>query len=226
MITDPAYNGPQVMRSALFCAILLLLVENSNAAPRQHTIVLGKWRTVEIQSESGMTQGTRVRDLIIDGRSREYVSGLLHEVTGRLFVVRRAYRMNDSLPDETRKPAQWIWRLGGWISVDRQTGHVAQLNLPAFGEEISEISWYRDYAAYCGASDDGSKTYMMVAQLGKRKPVLKKEASAATCPAPQWERGPSRVTFNVANEKTTFVVRSHGVDLQSETAAAEEEGPQ
>ncbi|HZS26128.1 MAG TPA: hypothetical protein VFB76_02785, partial [Candidatus Angelobacter sp.] len=108
--------------------------------------------------------------------------------------------------------------------VDRQTGHIAQLNLPAFDSDASEASWYRDYAAYCGASDDGVKTFMMVVQLGKRKPVLKKETQASACTAPQWERTPSRVTFVVAGEKTTFAIRGHGADLQPETA--EEEGPQ
>jgi hypothetical protein len=162
---------------------------------------------------------------MIDGRLREYLTGAIHDVTERLFVVRRAYRMNDALPEETQKSPQWVWRLGGWISVDRQTGHIAQLNLPAFDSEISDASWYRDYAAYCGVSDDGSRSYLMVVQLGRRKPILKKEISGSTCPAPRWERSPSRVTFNVAGEKTTFSVRAGGADLQPE-ASAEEEGPQ
>ena len=212
------------MRLTLFCVIAAMLATGSYAAPRQHTVVLGKWRTVEVRSDSGTGQETKVRELIIDGRVREYTSGAPHDVTERLFVVRRAYRMNDSLPDETKRIPQWIWRLGGWISVDRQTGHVAQLNLPAFDGEISEVTWYRDYAAYCGVSDDGSKNYMMVAQLEKRKPLLKKEITASACAEPRWERAPSRVTFLVAGEKTTFAVHARGADLQPESA--EEEGPQ
>ena len=201
-----------------------MLAAGSYAAPRQHTVVLGKWRTVEVRSESGTVQEAKVRELIIDGRMREYTSGAPHDVTERLFVVRRAYRMNDALPDEASKVPRWVWRMGGWISVDRQTGHVAQLNLPAFDGETSEASWYRDYAAYCGVSDDGSKSYMMVAQLGKRKPLLRKESAASACAAPRWERAPSRVTFIVAGEKTTFAVRARGAELQPESA--EEEGPQ
>lgn len=204
--------------------MISLLAGSACGAPRQHTIVLGKWRNVEVRSESGTPQPIRVRGLIVDERLRDYMSGPVHEVTETLFVVRRAYRMNDALPDEIGKPARWIWRLGGWISVDRQTGHIAQLNLPAFDGEVSEASWYRDYAAYCGTSDDGSKAYMMVAQLGKRKPILKKETTSSTCSAPRWERTPSRVTFVIAGEKTTFAIRGHGADLQPETAA--EEGPQ
>lgn len=187
--------------------------------------MLGKWRTVQLHPESGPAQEAHVRELTIDGRFREYLSGPVHEVTERLFVVRRAYRINDALPDETRKPPQWIWRLGGWISVDRETGHVAQLNLPAFDGDASAASWYQDYAAYCGISDDGSRAYIMVAQLGKRKPILKKEVSLDACAAPRWERAPSRVTFMVGGEKTTFAVRARGADLQPGPATAEEEGP-
>jgi len=192
-------------------------------APRQHTVLLGRWRTVEIRSESGPVRQERVRELIIDGRVREYTTGMPHDVTEHLFVVRRAYRINDALPEEAAKTSRWVWRLGGWMSVDRQTGRIAQLNLPGFDSEISEASWYRDYAAFCGVSDDGSKNYMVVAQLGKRKPILKRE-SASGCDAPRWEREPSRVTFLIGSEKTTFAVHARGADLQPESA--EEEGPQ
>jgi hypothetical protein len=171
------------MRPLCIFISFLLLPGSIFAAPRVHSVVLGQWRPVEIRTESGDKQQLKVRELIIDGRTREYTTGLLHEVTDRLFVVRRAYRINDALPEE-KKPQQWIWRLDGWISVDRQTGHVAQLNLPFFDGDASEASWYRDYAAYCGASDDGSKSYLMVSQLGKRKPILKKEYPGPACAAP------------------------------------------
>jgi hypothetical protein len=206
---------------------LLLLAGSSFAAPKAHTVALGQWRTVEVRPEAGEKQPLRVRELLIDGRVREYTTGATHEVTDRLFVVRRAYRINDALPEEKR-PQQWVWRLDGWISVDRQTGHIAQLNLPAFDGEISEASWYRDYVAYCGASDDGAKAYMVVSQLGKRKPILRKEFSGPTCAAPRWDRSPSRVTFTASGEKTSFVVHAHSADVQPETAEPEtaEEGPQ
>jgi hypothetical protein len=201
----------------------LLLAGSSFAAPKPHTLALGQWRSVEVRTEAGEKQPLKVRELLIDGRVREYTTGSTHEVTDRLFVVRRAYRINDALPEE-KKPQQWVWRLDGWISVDRQTGHITQLNLPAFDGDTSEASWYRDYAAYCGASDDGAKSYMVVSQLGKRKPILRKEYPGPACAAPRWERSPSRVTFTAAGEKTSFVVHAHSADLQPETA--EEEGPQ
>ena len=65
---------------------------------------------------------------------------------------------------------------------------------------------------------------MVVSQLGKRKPILRKEYAGPACAAPKWERTPSRVTFVAAGEKTSFVVHAHGADLQAD--AAEEEGPQ
>lgn len=211
------------MRFAMLCTILTLTA-STYAAPRQHTVLLGRWRTVQVHTESGTSRQMNVRAVLIDGRSREYTTGPAHEVTERLFVVQRAYRMNDALPDDSGNAPRWMWHLGGWISVDRQTGHVALLNLPAFDNELSETTWYRDYAAYCGVSDDGSRSYLMVAQLGKRKPILKKEVAGAACAAPRWEREPSRVTFVVGGEKSTFVVHARGADLQPETA--EEEGPQ
>jgi hypothetical protein len=212
------------MRSALVGAFVLLLVNSGYAAPRQHTIVLGKWRSVEAHSDSGTAQPIKVRELIVDGRLHAYVSGPLHDVTEQLFVVRRVYRLNDALPQDASQARQWAWLPGGCFSVDRLTGRVASLNLPAFDSETSVAAWYRDYAAYCGTSDHGVKTYMMVAQLGKRKPILKKETAAAACAVSQWERTPSRVSFFVGSEKMTFAVRSHGADPQAETT--EEEGPQ
>jgi hypothetical protein len=202
---------------------ILLFAASGFAAPREHTVALGKWHTVKTMSDSGEARDVKIRRLIVDGRVKEYTSGPAHEVTDRLFVLRRAYRVNDALPDDRQKAPQWTWRLDGWISVDRSTGHIAQLNLPVFDPEISEASWYRDYAAYCGTSDDGSKAFLVVSQLGKRKPVLRKEFSGPGCGAPKWERGPSRVTFTAAGEKNSFIVRSRGADPQPE---ANEEGPQ
>jgi hypothetical protein len=197
----------------LVVAVCILVAGMDAAAPRQHTVSFGAWRTASIASDSDSPEQVKVRDLLVDGRAREHVTGLPHDVTERIFVVRRAYRLNDSLPADAKKPL-WVWRLGGWISVDRLTGKITQLNLPAFDPDLSEASWYRDYAAYCGTSDDGNKAYLMVVQLGRRKPVLKKEFSGDSCPAPAWERKPSRVTFTNGTEKTSFVVHARSAELQ------------
>lgn len=201
----------------------LLLTGSSLAAPKAHIVVLGQWRSVEARTEAGEKQPLKVRELMIDGKAREHTAGAVHEVTDRFFVVRRAIRLNDALPHDARNP-QWIWQLDAWLSIDRQTGRVTALNLSAFNSDTSQASWYRDYAAYCGASDDGAKAYMVVSQLGRRKPLLRKEYAGQACAAPTWERSPSRVTFTAAGEKTSFVVHAHSADPQPETA--EEEGPQ
>lgn len=205
--------------------LVAALVASGFAAPRQHTVVLGRWHTVRIPLESRAAERVRIRALLVDDRVREYTAGSPHQVTDRIFVIRRAHRLNDSLPEEEAgRKLHWVWRLDGWLSVDRQTGHVAQLNLPAFDPEISHANWYQDYVAYCGSSDDGSKMYMVVFQLGKRKPLLKREFTGPGCPAPNWDRRPSRVTFNILGEKSSFLVRARGSELQAESG--EGEGPQ
>ena len=49
-------------------------------------------------------------------------------------------------------------------------------------------------------------------------------APASDCPAPVWERAPSRVTFDPKNEqKFTFTVPTRAVDAVTEEENAEEE---
>ena len=69
--------------------------------------------------------------------------------------MRRAYRINDSLPDDARKSPKWLWQRGGWLLVDRSSGKITLLKLPDFDPFYSEVSWYRDYAAYCGLTTNG-----------------------------------------------------------------------
>ena len=169
------------------------------------------------------------RGLFVDTRLKEYTTGAPHELTDRLFVVRRAFRINDSLPAEAA--AHWQWQRGGWLLVDRLTGRVSQLNLPEFDPYYSAASWYRDYIAYCGVSDDGKKLYAMVAQVGRRKPVLKKDVGEpaagddpdSECPPPAWERSPMRVTFVPdEDQKVVFSIRNRVVDVVNDAEEAEE----
>jgi hypothetical protein len=163
----------------------------------------------------------KVRALIVDGRVREYVLGASHEVTERLFAVRRVFRVNDGLPEDSAP--RWEWQRGGWLLVDRVTGRIAAINLPEFDTLYSSASWYRDYVAYCGVADDGRKTYAVVAQLNRRKAVLKKAlaegiaedaAPDSACSAPVWQRGPVRVSFQTSSgAKETFAIRGHVVDV-------------
>ena len=152
------------------------------------------------------------------------------KIGNRLFVVRRAFRVNDSLPDNPTP--RWQWQRGGWLLVDRTTARVSPINLPEFDVQYSAASWYRDYVAYCGVADDGKKTYAIVAQLSRRKPVLKKPlpgemAEDATpdsaCSPPSWQRSPARVTFGPAGAaQQTFAIRGHVVDLINDTEDEEE----
>jgi hypothetical protein len=204
-----------------FCLWLLVFSLYASVVTQasEHTIVLGNWRVVKSVADSGEVRELRIRRLLVDGRVREYTAGLAHDVTDRLFVVQRVYRVNDALPKESQGP-QWIWRLDGWISVDRTTGHIAQLALAAFDPEISEASWYRDYVAYCGVSEDGSGV-LVVSQIGKRKAIIRKEFAGPGCQPPRWDRGPMRVTFVVAGEKSVFTLRPHNADAQSEANGEE-----
>ena len=119
------------------------------------------------------------------------------------------------------------------MQVDRRTGHIASINLPEFDVFYSAASWYRDYVAYCGVADDGKTTFAMVAQIGRRKPVLKKQLSDngvaddaapdSACPVPTWQRSPVRVSFEPAGSaKQTFAIRGHVVDVVNDAEDDEE----
>jgi hypothetical protein len=202
-----------------FPLLVILIQAGAHATTKPHTITFGKWTNVQCFPESG--SGTeddkpltmKVRPLLVDAYLKEFTLGLAHDVTDRLFVIRRVFRFNDSLPQESTSPPHWQWQRGGWLLVDRTTGHIAPINLPEFDVVYSTASWYRDYAAYCGISDEGKKVYAVVAQIGRRKPVLKKlidgaivpgkemrkevkdVSSDTACPTPVWQRTPTRVTF-------------------------------
>ncbi|MFZ3262930.1 MAG: hypothetical protein WA172_02935 [Terriglobales bacterium] len=200
------------------------------AVPKPHVITFGKWISAKWPNATGEKMlDLKVRALLVDTRLKEYTTGSPHELTDRLFVVRRAFRINDALPNE--HVTHWQWQRGGWLLVDRLTGRVSQLNPPEFDPFYSAASWYRDYIAYCGVSDDGKKLYAIVTQVGRRKPVLKKEVGEpegdaepdSECPAPAWERNPMRVTFEPGgNQKLIFSVRNRVVDVVSDAEGAEE----
>ena len=48
--------------------------------------------------DEAQTMPMKVRRAVVDGKVKEFVTGDAHEVTDRLFVVRRAYRLNNNLP--------------------------------------------------------------------------------------------------------------------------------
>ena len=226
---------------ALLLTILCGLTHSMHSTSKPHVIAFGKWTTVQWLPGTGTADekqlSLKVRPLLVDARVKEFTLGPAHDVTDRLFVVRRAFRVNDSLPEESASLPHWQWQRGGWLLIDRVTGHISAINLPEFDAFYSAASWYRDYAAYCGVSDDGKKVYAVVAQISRRKPVLKKlmegeglatsETKVAlpdsACPVPAWQRAPIRVTFELAGgAKETFAIRGHVVDLVSEEEEDEE----
>ena len=181
-------------RFALSVVLLLIAAGESAAAPKAHVITFGKWMPVKWPDATGKKLlDLKVRPLYLDTRLKEYTTGTTHELTDRLFAVRRVFRVNDALPGENA--VRWQWQRGGWLLVDRVSGKVSQLSLPEFDPFYSTASWYRDYVAYCGVSEDGKKLYAVVAQVGRRKPVLKKALGEpggdddpdSECPAPTWE---------------------------------------
>jgi hypothetical protein len=222
-----------VFVSTILLSTIFFSTAAGAAAAKTHIITFGKTMPVKWFSPNDETEPRilKVRPLLVDGRIKEYTLGSAHEVTERLFVVQRAFRLNDSLPQDSGVP-RWQWQRGGWLLVDRLTGHVSAINLAEFDSTYSAASWYRDYVAYCGVSDDGKKISAVVAQLSRRKPVLKKAlagsiaddaAPDSACPAPIWQRGPVRVSFEAATDtKQTFAIRGRAVDLVSDAEDEEE----
>jgi hypothetical protein len=212
------------MRHAKLILILLLTVAAAPAATKPHLIVFGKATAVKFFTGPNEKQPMeiKIRPLYVDGKIKEFTTGESHDVTDRLFVVRRAFRLNDTLPEDSTAVPRWKWQRGAWLQVNRDTGRVSALTLPEFDPYYSNASWYRDYVAYCGISDNGEKVYAVVVQMGRRKPVLRKELGAAKgadvpdseCGVPDWQREPVRVTFEpVGATKMTFAIRGHAADL-------------
>lgn len=184
-------------------------------APRKaHVVVLGAARRVHY-SKAGDPAGAvtgedelRIRALMVDGALKEWTTGDAHDVTDRSFVVRRVIKLNDSLPGENNaaanKPEHWVWQRGPWILVDRVTGHASVLKLLDYDPGVSHVSWFRDYAAYCGVTPSGKSLHAVVAQIAARKAVLVKKLGAydpeshpdPACGPAEWQREPLRITFH------------------------------
>jgi hypothetical protein len=191
--------------------------------PKAHVISFGKSMAVKLYlgPDENNTAPMKVRALFVDAKLKEFVTGEVHEVTDRLFVVRRAYRLNNNLPGDESKAPNWVWERGGWLMVDRLTARLSQLSLYDFDPFYSQASWFRDYVAYCGVSDNGERLSAVVMQLGRKKPVLKKELGSASqgdapdseCDAPTWEKKPTRINFLPKHsEKQSFSIFGHAWD--------------
>ena len=223
---------PLVMRTLRVLGVVLFAVLAS-AASKPHVVGLGSPQPVKlfIGPSGDKAIDITVRALYVDSKLKEFTTGKPHDVTDREFVVRRAFRINDALPDDPRKSPKWLWQLGGWLLVDRSSGRIMQLKLPDFDPFYSDVSWYRDYAAYCGLSANSERLLAVVAQIGVRKPLYQKELGKASagdlpdsdCAAPHWDRQPARVTFlPKAGEKFTLNVSGHVADAAPESSAEDQ----
>jgi hypothetical protein len=199
-----------------------------------------------------------IRPLLVDGVLKEWTTGDAHDVTDRSFVVRRVIRLNDTLPTDDKpgtpeksglekaglekanlekashdKANQWVWQRGPWLLVDRAAGHVTALRLPDYDPGVSEVSWFRDYAAYCGITASGKSLYAVVAQIAARKPVLAKKLAAfdvdnhtdPVCAPPDWQREPLRIAFHPAGANAISYDIVPGSALLVEDTGDDDETP-
>jgi hypothetical protein len=200
----------QTLRSALVPLLLLFTIPAVAKPPKVHAVTLGPVRKVpytlpqatpDTKSEDSST--LRIRPLYVDNIQKEWTVGEVHDVTDRTFVIRRALRVNDSLPAES---VRWAWQPGPWLMVDRISGHVTAVHLPDFDPIISNVVWFRDDAAYCGiASTAKGGIVAIVTQLGARKPIVQKllapwpqpAATNPVCAVAIWQRTPMRATLQL-----------------------------
>jgi len=211
-------------RSGLAAIVVLILCLSAMAATKPKVISFGGWNKVPffVGPSEQKSIDIKIRSLMVDGKIKEFTTGDVHDVTDRYFVVRKAFRVNDWLPDDPDpKNHRWKWQRGGWLLVDRLSARITQLNLPEFDPFYSSSAWFRDYIAYCGLSDDATKVYAVVEQIGRKKPILKQklgdaknsEMPESECMVPHWDRDPIRVTFEpTGGQKQTFSVFGHAVD--------------
>ncbi|WP_263382406.1 hypothetical protein [Granulicella arctica] len=203
----------QTLRSAPVLLLLFACVLPPGpaiaAAPKIHTVTLGAFRKVPYtppdatpDDKSDESSTLRIRALFVDEHQKEWTLGELHDVTDRSFTVRRALRLNDALPTEA--VARWIWQPGPWLLVDRTTGHITALHLPDYDATVSDVTWFRDYAAYCGVAPTAKGNLLaVVAQLGGRRAVVQKTIGSwpqanhfiPVCQPAKWQRLPVRVTM-------------------------------
>jgi hypothetical protein len=206
---------PRKLMDSAVCALLCSLGAaafspqlHAAAKAKVHSVNFGAVKRVPYSAEGdpagndGEESELKIRPLLVDSKVKEWTTGEAHDVTDRSVAVRRALRINDSLP--TDKSEHWVWQRGPWLLIDRTNGHTTALRLPDFDPAVSNVAWFRDYAAYCGLSSGGKQLYAIVAQVAGRKPLLMKKISTwdltdhptPACGPATWQREPLQVTFN------------------------------
>jgi len=213
-------TGRLILLLAVAAALASVHLPSAMAAAthKVHTVGLSAAKKVpysKVGDPAGAATGEdtlRIRALVVDGLIKEWTTGDAHDVTDRSFVVRRVIKINDSLPNEGSGPGaksvmaagHWVWQRGPWLLVDRVSGHIVALKLPDYDPGVSQVSWFRDYGAYCGVTATGKSLYAVVAQIAARKPALSKKLGPfapenhqdPVCGATEWQREPLKVTFH------------------------------
>ncbi len=235
------------MRVSRGCGILLGVMALAMypccfaAARKAHVVTLGAVRQ-EPYSKAGDPAGAaagestlKVRALIVDGTVKEWTTGEAHDVTDRSFVVRRALLPGEKIAGPGAQKERWVWQRGPWLLVDRLTGHETAPKLPDYDPGISRVSWFRDYAAYCGVTASGKSLYAIVAQLAGRKPIVSRKLVAldpdpgnrpeTVCSEPVWQREPLRVTFHPVGREAAGFDIAPGSALLVEDSGVEPETP-
>ena len=221
------------MRKAAVLLAILLAAGPLRAA-KTHVVTLGKVMPVKlfVGTNEDKAIDLKVRPLMVDGKIKEFTTGEPHDVTEQTFVVQRAYRVNETLPEDPKTLPKWRWQRGTWLLVDRSSGHVSRLNLPEFDPYYSNVAWYREFAAYCGTSQNGEKLFAMVAQIGAKKAIVRHplgnsslgEMPDSECEKPQWQRQPPRVTFLPKHAaKVSFEIHSKNVDVSEGESEKDQE---
>src|SRR3989442_15912472 len=140
----------------VLCSIIVL-AGTARSSDLPHVITFGK--STQVRWLAGADENTpielKVRALYVDGKLKEFTIGSPHEITERLFVVRRAFRVNDSLPDEGAP--RWLWQRGGGGLGDRGDRGITPLNLPGVDPHRSGSRWDWHFVGFSGVSDEKQK---------------------------------------------------------------------
>ncbi len=236
MLESHLFRAPEVALRTIRRFACALPIFTSLAAfatapkpPKVHTVTLGPmhrvpytpaFSTPDTKDEDSTT--LRIRPLFVDSRQKEWTVGELHNISDRSFAIRRALHINDSLPGDSGE--RWVWQPASWIVVDRTTGHITALHLPAFDSAVSDAVWFRDYAAYCGTTAATSRSaksegvgslVAVIAQVGGRKAVAQRaigkwpqpDHAGPVCSPAKWQRLPMRATLQPSEgDPVTFDV--------------------
>jgi hypothetical protein len=208
--------------------------------PQNRIVPFGEWISAQWPNATGQrTLDRKVCPLFVDTRLQEYTTGTPHERTDRLFLVQRAFLLNDALPAENaplkRAPIRTP-RAGsgsaeaGCSSTNRPRDPSPSSTCPSSIPSIEDklVSGLRRLLRGIGKPQEALRD----SRLGRsRKPILRKDTGEpvgtddpdSECPPAIWERTSMRVTFQPDDkQKLVFSIRSRTVDVVNDAEETEE----